>query len=317
MFFSAWYVLPSAFLLDFIFGDPDFSFHPIRCMGKAIDSLEPVFRKFPLSLTISGGVFAICLISGIWLLTFFLVKTAGFFYPPLKAFLEIIIIYFCIAPHSLEKAGMEIYRILKQNNLPEARQKLSMIVGRDVTKLSETGAARAAVETVAENLSDGVIAPLFFAALGGAPLIMAYKMINTLDSMIGYKNEKYINFGRIAARIDDIANYIPARISVFLIALAAQILSQKGKAALKTAKLEGNKHTSPNAGYPEAAFAGALGIRLGGPNIYHGTRVEKPYIGKWFAEVKVEDIKKACDLMFLSSFLWFALVWAGTALLFL
>lgn len=310
MFFSAWYVLPAAFFLDFIFGDPDFSLHPIRCMGKAIEFSEPVFRKLPVSPIVSGGIMAVSLIIGTWAAVFFMLELFQDFFPFLETFFEILIVYFCIASRSLEAAAMEIYGILKQNNLEKARQKLSMIVGRDVSNLSETGTARAAVETVAENLSDGFIAPLFYALVGGAPLIMAYKMVNTLDSMIGYKNEKYLKFGKIAARIDDLANYIPARISVPVIALGAQLLSRKGKIALETANLEGENHTSPNAGWPEAAFAGALGVKLGGPSIYHGMKVAKPYIGSWFRGVKIEDIKKACDLLVLSSFLWFAAVWA-------
>ncbi|MCP4219427.1 MAG: cobalamin biosynthesis protein CobD, partial [bacterium] len=185
-----------------------------------------------------------------------------------------------------------------------AKGKLSYIVGRDVENLSEDGIAGAALETVAENLVDGVVAPLFYAAIGGAPLAMAYKMVNTLDSMVGYKNEKYLHFGKASARIDDLLNYIPARLSIPVIGLAAQFLAGRGKDAIVTAIREGRNHSSPNAGYPEAAFAGTLGVRLGGPNYYDGVLVEKPYIGKKFGIVRAGHIKKACDLMILSSFLW-------------
>jgi adenosylcobinamide-phosphate synthase len=177
-------------------------------------------------------------------------------------------------------------------------------VGREVKDLSEDGVARAAVETVAENLVDGVISPLFFAAIGGAPLALAYKMINTLDSMVGYKNETYRLFGKTAARIDDVANFLPARLSVPVIALVAHLLAGRGKIAFKTAVREGRQHTSPNAGFSEAAFAGALGVRLGGPNFYHGKRVEKPYIGKVFDSAHKHHIKSACELMMLSAITW-------------
>jgi len=194
------------------------------------------------------------------------------------------------------------------NRIDEAKAKVSLIVGRDVEKLTERGIVKATIETVAENLVDGVISPLFFAVIGGAPLAIAYKMVNTLDSMVGYKNEKYIHFGKAAARIDDISNYIPARLSVPIISLAAQILSRKGLNAFKTATLEGKNHSSPNAGFPEASFAGAMGVKLGGLNYYHGRLVHKPYIGKLFGEADIKHIKKACDLMMMSSVIWLAIL---------
>ena len=283
-------------------------------MGKTIEVMEPVFRKFPVNLTVSGGFFAVFLIFGTWAVTSFLLEILRSFYSPLGIYFEIIMIYFCISSRSLEQAAMGVYEILKQNNLNGAKEKLAMIVGRDVRNLSETGVARAAVETVAENLVDGVISPLFFASIGGAPLVMAYKMVNTLDSMIGYKNEIYKDFGKTAAHIDDAANYIPARLSVHIIALGAQMISGKGEDVKDTARAEGSNHSSPNSGYPEAAFAGALDVKLGGPNIYHGMLVSKPYIGTWLGQIHIEDIKKACDLMVLSSCLWFVMAW-GTDIL--
>ena len=168
--------------------------------------------------------------------------------------------------------------------------------------------SRATVETVGENLVDGVISPLFYAAIGGAPLAMAYKMINTLDSMIGYKNDKYRDFGKLAARIDDVANFIPARLSIPVISLAAQIIDRKGVRTFQTALSEGANHTSPNAGYSEAAFAGALGIRLGGPNYYHGRIVSKPFLGIPFTQINSNHNKKACDLMLLSTLIWMVVV---------
>jgi len=237
-------------------------------------------------------------------LTSILILSAQIIHPVLKTFIEIILIYYCISIRSLRDSAMEVYRLLNHVELGAAKKKLSFIVGRDVEKLSEQGVAMATVETVAENLVDGVISPLFFAAIGGAPLAMAYKMVNTLDSMIGYKNKKYQDFGKAAARIDDFANFIPARLSVPIITLAVQILSGKGRRAFKTAIKEGSNHASPNAGYPEAAFAGGLGIKLGGPNYYGEQLVSKPYIGENLKAAEMGHIKKACDIMMLSSFLY-------------
>jgi adenosylcobinamide-phosphate synthase len=210
---------------------------------------------------------------------------------------------------------MEIHAILLQNNVVEGRKKVAMVVGRDVAQYNEEGISRAVVETVAENLVDGVISPLFFAVIGGAPLALMYKMVNTLDSMVGYKNDKYMDFGNASARLDDVLNYIPARLSIPIIALATHILSGKGQRCLKTAVLEGANHSSPNAGYPEAAFAGALAVKLNGPNYYNDKLVEKPYIGARFGKTSITDIKKACDIMMLSSFFGLVIAWGINAMM--
>jgi adenosylcobinamide-phosphate synthase len=199
---------------------------------------------------------------------------------------------------------MQVSRCLEQKELKDAKAKVALIVGRDVTDYQEDGIARAAVETVAENLVDGVISPLFFAIIGGAQLAMVYKMVNTLDSMVGYKNEKYLCFGKASARLDDVLNYIPARLSVPIIALASQLLTGQGARSFETTVKEGAQHSSPNAGLSEAAFAGALAVKLNGPNTYNGKLVQKPYIGIHFGKTTTEHIKKACDIMMLSSFLW-------------
>lgn len=299
-----WWVLPAAFLLDFCIGDPQFAHHPVRYMGRAIAALEPRFRRLPLPLTASGGLFALTLIPGAWAAATLLLEAARAVSPLLRTALEILLLYFFIAARGLSDAAGEIYGILKRGDLAAARSALAMIVGRETDRLSEAGVARAAVETAAENLVDGFIAPLFFFLLGGVPLAAAYKMVNTLDSMVGYKNETYREFGKVSARIDDAANYLPARLSVPVISMAAQLLDGRGAAAFRTALKEGRRHSSPNAGWAEAAFAGALRVKLGGPNVYHGKVVEKPYIGGAFKEVSVSDIPKACDLLELSVFLW-------------
>ncbi len=301
---TPWYILPAALVLDMILGDPRCFPHPVRWMGRAIEIFEPFFRKTLRHPIMAGGFFAVFLIIGTWLLTFWVVRVAGNFAPWAGLLIQVVLIYYCLSARSLEKAAMEVALLLRRKNLTKARHQVAMIVGRDVERLDDDGVARATFETVAENLVDGVISPFFFAALGGAPLAMAYKMINTLDSMVGYKNETYMAFGKVAARIDDVANFIPARLSVFVIGFAAQLLGAKGALVVKTAWQDGARHSSPNAGYSEAAFAGALRVRLGGPNYYHGHLVEKPYIGQGFGAVGTDHIKKGCELMLISSMLW-------------
>lgn len=301
---TAGYIIPAAFILDLVLGDPIILPHPIRWLGRVITTGEPFFRNLRVKLSISGAFFAISLIAGTWTLTFVLVKTAQYLHPLVKTGAEILIIYYCISIRSLESSAMAVFRALTKTRLEDARAKVALIVGRDVENLTEEKISRATVETVGENLVDGVISPLFYAVIGGAPLAMAYKMVNTLDSMVGYKNEKYRDFGKISARIDDIANFIPARISILVISAAAKILTGQGVRTFQTALTEGANHTSPNAGYSEAAFAGALGVRLGGPNYYHGRPVSKPYLGIPFNQINRNHIKKACDLMMLSALIW-------------
>ena len=315
VWYETWYIFPAAFALDFIFGDREHFPHPVRWMGKAIEVLEPRFRKIPISPVNAGAWFATCLIVSTWLLTYLSLAAAASLHTVLKSCLEIILIYFCISVFSLEEAAIKIKQYLQQKEVVKARENVALVVGRDVDKYGAAEIARATIETVAENLVDGVISPLFFAALGGAPLAMAYKMANTLDSMVGYKNETYIDFGKASAKIDDVLNYLPARLSVPVIASAAHILSGMGKRSMRTAVTEGSNHSSPNAGYPEAAFAGALAVKLNGPNTYNGKLVDKPYIGVCFSGTSPQHIKKACDIMILSSLLWLLIVWGIGAVL--
>ena len=310
---SSWMVIPAAFALDILLGDPQRFPHPVRWMGKAISTSEPWFRKIPASPVLAGGLFAVFLAGGTWATAAVLVEACARVHPWLQAAAEVVMVYYCLSVRSLSDAAMEIFNLLQQDRVQEARSTVAMIVSRDVDRYGSSDIARASVETVAENFVDGVLSPLFFGAIGGAPLAMAFKMVSTLDSMVGYKNETYIEFGKASARLDDVFNFIPARVSVLLIALAAQILSRSGRRAFKTAWSEGCNHTSPNAGRPEAAFAGALAVKLNGPNTYGGILVKKPYIGVRFGSVKIEDIKKACDLMLgcslLSVVLATALAW--------
>ena len=304
----ALYALPAAFLLDIVLGDPESLPHPIRWMGKSITFMEPIFRRLPTGPAISGAFLSISLIATTWALTSLVIQATELIHPFAGDALEILIVYYAVSARSLEDSALKVLRSLQQNRLQEAKSSLAMIVGRDVADLKEDGITRATVETLGENLVDGVVSPLFYAAIGGAPLAMAYKMVNTLDSMIGYKNDTYRHFGKIAARIDDVANFIPARLVVAVIAIAAQILAHRGRDAWKTAMDEGANHSSPNAGYPEAAFAGALSVQLGGPNLYEGHLVNKPYIGLRFGQTKPIHIKRACDLMMLSALIWLGIL---------
>ncbi|MCF8039291.1 MAG: adenosylcobinamide-phosphate synthase CbiB [Desulfohalobiaceae bacterium] len=303
-FLSGWSVLLLAFALDLILGDPLWLPHPVRLMGRMIEMAEPRFRLLPFNPTLSGGLLAAVLISGTWSVAWLVLSLAHAVHPLLSFLLEAVLVYYCLSARSLAAAAREVGQALESRDLNTARQKVGLVVGRDVDGLSRTGVAQGAVETVAENFVDGVLAPLFFAALGGAPLALAYKMVNTLDSMIGYKNEAYIEFGRVAARLDDGANYLPARFSVVIIGLGSWLLFGRFRSSLRTALQEGRNHSSPNAGLPEAAFAGALQARLGGPNLYQGTLVDKPFIGLSFASPGPEKIRPACNLMFVSSTIW-------------
>ncbi|MFP4445269.1 MAG: adenosylcobinamide-phosphate synthase CbiB [Desulfosudaceae bacterium] len=301
MFDISWYIIAAALALDWRFGDPDFSAHPIRLMGKVITAAEPVFRRLPGSPVRAGLVFAVVLVAGAGGMAVLVLHLAGMIAPLLADLAAIGLLYFCVSARGLAQAALVIYEDLAVGELTAARQNLSLIVGREVERLTEAGISRAAVETVAENLVDGVMAPLFFAVIGGVPLAVAYKMVNTLDSMVGYKNEQYLLFGRAAARLDDAANFIPARLSVAIIPVMASILFRSGWAALVTAVREGRHHSSPNAGYPEAAFAGALSLWLGGPNYYHGRLVDKPRIGYGLGEAAPEHIMQACRLLMFSA----------------
>ena len=210
---------------------------------------------------------------------------------------DAVMVYYLLAARSLRTESMKVYGELKKNDLQGARRAVSMIVGRDTKTLDREGVTKAAVETVAENASDGVIAPLFYTALGGPVLGFLYKAVNTMDSMVGYKNEKYLYFGRAAARLDDLANFIPARISALFMIGAAFLLGMNGRQAVKTYRRDRYKHKSPNSAHTEAVCAGALGIRLAGPASYFGKMVEKPYIGDALRPVEDEDIVRANRLL--------------------
>ncbi len=303
---SPW-VLPAAVALDLILGDPPKLPHPVRLMGKAVSFAETRLRKSSLPLKTAGGIMAASLAGLTFLAGTILVTFTGCLGTGCRFGLEAVLVYYCIAARSLDQAGRDVLRSLAGRGAQAARQTLRWIVGRQVERLSVQGILRATIETVSENLVDGFTAPLLFAALGGVPAALTYKMINTMDSMVGYKTEAYIIFGRLPAKLDDLANWLPARLTVPVIALAGQLLAGRGRRCLETVRFEARNHSSPNSGFAEAAFAGVLGVRLGGPNYYHGQKIIKPYIGIRFGRALATDIIRACDLMLLSAVLWLAL----------
>lgn len=297
--------LITAYFLDLLIGDPHHFPHPVKGMGKLIDYLEK-FLKNHISNQRLGGVFlAMIVVGSTYIFTYLLLKIAGDIDKWVEFALGSFLIFTAFSTKSLWKESLQVYRALKKDEIELAREKLSLIVGRDTQNLNDDEIIRATVETIAENSVDGVVSPLFYAALGGAPLVLAFKAISTLDSMVGYKNEKYIYFGWFSARLDDVANFIPARISALLIPVASFILREKSLLSFQSILRSRNKLVSPNAGLPEAGFAGALGIQLGGKNFYQGKEVYKPLIGVKLKERDKEDILGAIHLMFTLSVVLF------------
>lgn len=279
------------FVLDLIIGDPHNPYHPVRIIGNWAINLENIFRKvYKNNLKLAGGLAWLCIIIPTFLITLIIVKVAFFIHPLVGIMVEGVLIYFCISAKGLKVEGLKVIKTLESGDLEKARHQLSYIVGRDTKSLDETSIVRAVIETVAENMSDGIIAPILFAGLGGAPLAMAYKAVNTCDSMFGYKNEKYMEFGFVSAKLDDVFNYVPARLTGYFIVIAAFILGFDYKQSYRIYKRDRYNHTSPNSAHPEAAVAGALGIKLGGANYYFGKLVEKPTIGDETKAIEIKDL---------------------------
>ncbi|MBR0493670.1 MAG: cobalamin biosynthesis protein CobD [Muribaculaceae bacterium] len=280
------FILPLllGWLLDFIFGDPSRLPHPIVWFGKMISWGEHRLNKGSHRMA-KGAMMAVCFI----LLVFFVVWGFKRLIPNMILWLvlDTIIIFYCLAGTTLIREVREVFLALDRS-LEEGRRQVARIVGRDTSKLTAQEVRTAALETLAENLSDGVIAPLFWFALLGTPGMLAYKMVNTLDSMIGYRTERYKDFGCWAAHIDDVANYIPARLTALLMVIASGRLS-----LLKFVWKNGRKHASPNSGYPEAALAGILNCRFGGPHYYFGELFDKPFIGENDRELTTKDMHTA------------------------
>lgn len=296
--------LTIGFILDLIIGDPNNPIHPVRIIGKLCSFLEKIMRKiFKNSLKLAGLIVWILTVAVTFLVTFFIVDVARKFNLYFGIILEGILIYFCISSKGLVVEGRKVIKYLFKNDIEGARKQLSYIVGRDTQSLDEKGIVRAVVETIAENMSDGVIAPIFYAGILGAPLAMAYKAVNTMDSVFGYKNDKYIDFGFFPAKLDDVFNYIPARITGIIIVISSFILRYDYKNSFKIYKRDRYNHTSPNSAHPEAAMAGALDVQLGGANYYFGKLVEKPTIGDKLKEIELKDVESTVKILYLSAFI--------------
>lgn len=290
-----------AFVLDILIGDPRWLPHPIRMIGKCIEYLEVILRKAFVSERTAGIFLTGIIVLGSYLITF---KIISLFYGFGKVWgltASIIIIFYSLSIRDLLKETGGVLKALKSGNLPKARSNLSRIVGRDTHNLSEQQVAAGCIETSAESSVDGIIAPLLYAFIGGPAFAMAYKSINTLDSMVGYKNEKYNNFGWASAKLDDVANFIPARIAAIILPISSFICGADYSNSIRIVKRDGQKHPSPNSGIPEAAIAGALKIRLGGPSVYNGIPSNKPFIGDPINNIDLDDISNTTRIVMVSA----------------
>ena len=302
-----WLAIPIGFVMDLILGDPRGIPHPIVWIGKLISLLESGLRAlFPKTASgerLAGLVLWILVSLVSTLVPFGILLLCGRISPWLRLAAESIMCWQILATKSLRHESMKVYSALKNGSLQEAREAVSMIVGRDTASLDEAGVTRAAVETVSENTSDGVVAPLLFMAIGGAPLGFLYKAVNTMDSMLGYVDPPYTNIGLVPARMDDIFNFLPARISALLMLAAGKLLGMDAEKGWKIFKRDRYKHASPNSAQTESVCAGLLGIRLAGDAWYHGVLHKKEYIGDDIRAIEAEDIPRACRILYVTAFL--------------
>ena len=302
-------ILLSAFIIDIIFGDPTLLFpHPVALIGKLIEKTEKIFYSNDKQ---SGIIFTIFILITVYVALTILLKIFAVFNIYLNFLLCSVLLSFAISLKSLHFETLKVFNHLKNHDLISARKELSYLVSRDTGELEERDIIRSVIETIAENLTDGIIAPIFYFAIGGIKLAFLYKTINTLDSMIGYKNEKYLNFGYFAAKLDDILNYIPARIAGFLTVICSFFLNMDYRNSLKIILRDKNNTDSPNSGWTEAAFAGALKVQLGGPTPYFGIWYDKPFIGDEIEQLNLKHIKKSYYLLYAVSILFLILTLLG------
>ena len=291
------------FCIDLLLGDPRWLYHPVQAIGALISHLEPPLRRaFPRRLRLAGAVLVIAVVAITGIVTGGLLFLLHRLHPVAGFVGETIVCWLILATKSLRTESMKVVKALENGTLDDGRKAVSMIVGRDTEHLSEEEVLKAAVETVAENASDGILAPLLFAAVLGPVGGMCYKAVNTMDSMVGYKNDRYLDFGRAAAKVDDVLNFLPARISGFLMCLAAY-LGFDGKNAFRIFFRDRKNHASPNSAHTEAACAGALGLKLGGTHDYFGKPVVKPTIGDDLRPVRRGDVAAANRLALLTAIL--------------
>ncbi len=305
-----------AFFIDLWIGDPPKLPHPVIWMGKAIEKGEKGLRKYTTgekSERVAGILLVLFIVGSSFIITALLLQLFGMIHQWLSWLLGIWLISTTIAIKGLADEGRKIYRLLEDRNIEEARKQVGYIVGRDTNQLDESEIVRATVETVAENIVDAVVSPIFYAIIGGPALAMAYRSANTLDSMCGYKNKKYRYFGWASARFDDILNFIPARITGILLVIAAWLLRLNAKHAYHIWRRDAKKHPSPNSGIPEAVVAGALGVRLGGINVYFGQPKKRAYLGQVESPLQTIHIKQTVSLLYVTS----SLMMVSSSILFL
>ena len=297
-----------ALFLDFTLGDPERLYHPVRGIGLFITESEKIIsmkKRSKRTERIYGFILWAVTVSGSFLTASLILWISWSIHPIFYTMMNIILIWLGIAARSLKRESMKVMIPLVKEDISSARKYLAYIVGRDTRNLNQEGIIKAAVETVAENTSDGVIAPLFYALIGGAPLMWAYKAVNTLDSMVGYNNEKYCDLGYVSAKMDDLLNYIPARMTAVFIMVSSLMPGYSFSGSIHAWRRDRRNHKSPNSGHPEAAVAGALGIRLGGDAVYEGKVVLKPFLGEAKRVPVAVDILRANRLMYSSAILFF------------
>ena len=310
----------AAFCLDAVIGDPGGKWHPVALMGKFIALIEKILYPAPKrgdNAKLAAGILLVAIVvvisyaAGDLLLYGAAILQSAYDVPYLSDIVTVVVLSFMISPKSLAGAGLNIYTLLMAKKNTQARQAVGMIVGRDTQKMNAAEITRATVETIAENTVDGVIAPLFWFMVGGLPLAVLYRAANTMDSMLGYKNERYLFFGRAAARLDDVLNYVPARITGVLLVAAAWLLKYDHHYAMEIMRRDAKKHPSPNGGYPESAVAGALNIRLGGMNFYFGQPSFREYMGDAVSRLQPKHIRSTVALMYTATVLFLTVMYVA------
>jgi adenosylcobinamide-phosphate synthase len=298
--------ISAAYVVDLLFGDPPGYPHPVKLIGRAISFFEKRLLQWahtPWMQRFLGIILALTIVCGAGIFTWAIIRMAAWVHPVFSSVIIIFFAYTTLATRNLNDEARKVIKVLEQGDITLARKLMGFLVGRDTDRLDEKEICRALIETVSENTSDGVVAPLFYLLIGGPPLAMAYKALNTLDSMVGYRNDRYRYLGWASARGDDLANLIPSRLTALLFILSSFLLRKNWRGAWRATWRDGRKNPSPNSGYPEAAMAGALGVQLGGKNFYFGRVEEKPLIGEPERSIDRKVVKESLHLMIVNSFI--------------